>query len=88
MRIPLFQKGKPKAIDPVCHMEVDTKKTARRRLGTTRVSLTISAARDVIGPFRKKRPRICREKSESRCRKECSVRGVHADYVVDTMPRT
>ena len=26
MRIPLFRRGKPKAIDPVCHMEVDTKK--------------------------------------------------------------
>ena len=25
MRIPLFRRGKPKAIDPVCHMEVDTK---------------------------------------------------------------
>ena len=23
MRIPLFRRNKPKAIDPVCHMEVD-----------------------------------------------------------------
>ena len=26
MRIPLFGKGGPKAIDPVCNMEVDTKR--------------------------------------------------------------
>ena len=24
MRIPLFQRGGPKEIDPVCHMQVDT----------------------------------------------------------------